>query len=444
MGSSTLIKGVIQGRRRKNSASNLRNMHTRQKWVVLLLAAVLSAAAAQTDLARVTAPNTSASPSYGAGGNVSKLPINSLLYDGAATKVYVRFMPWFGEKNHTLAGYRSDDPQQIRAQVDDMMSRGVAGAFIAWYGQRDAFKDKVSTLFMQEAEKRGGGFQFALSYSGTLDNCSKNSSCDATEAIVSEINYASQRYMQSPAYVRVNGRPIFFIFDLTKYPIDWGRVRREVQGQPLILFRNSGGFGHAGSDGGYGWLAPEGSKAEDQASLQYLDLFYKAAQQNQNMVVIGSAYKGFDDSRASWGKGRHIPEQCGLTWLSSFAKANQFYSKRNQLPMMLIVTWNDYEEGTEIETGIDNCVSVSAATQGSTLSWNLSGDERTVDHYRVWASSDGKHLVPVQDIAAGGRRAVDVSNLLPNAGNWTVYIEAVGRASLLNHLSNAVQVTIAR
>jgi hypothetical protein len=406
--------------------------------------ALCGAGHGQLSLTSVTAPNTSAASSYGTNANISKLPISSLLYPGANTKIYVRLMPWFADKGHTLAGYHSDDPQQIRAQVDDMMSRGISGAFIAWYGQNDSFKDKVTTRFMQEAEKRGGGFQFALSYSGTLDACAKDSGCDVTEAIVSEINYANQRYMGSPAYVRVNGRPVFFIFDLTKYSLDWSRVRQEAQGQPLLLFRNSGGFSHPQSDGAYAWLAPEGSKPGDAASLAYLDRFYQAAQQNRGMVVIGSAYKGFDDSRASWGKNRHIPEQCGLTWLSTFAKIDQTFSSRNQLPMLLIVTWNDYEEGTEIETGIDNCVSVSAQAQGSRISWQVSGDERTIDHYRILATSDGKTLTPISDLAAGQSHSSDVGNSLPGAGSWTIYIEAVGRPSLYNHLSNPVQVNISR
>src|SRR5438105_871291 len=240
--------------------------------------AAVAECSAQVNLSSLTRPNTSASASFG-NGNVSKLPLSSLLYPGATTKIYVRFMPWFGEKNHTLAGYHSDDPQQIRAQVDDMMSRGIAGAFIAWYGQNDVFKDKVTTRFMQEAERRRGAFQFALSYSGTLDTCAKSPGCDVTENIVSEINYAAQRYMGSPAYVRVNGRPVFFIFDLTKYSIDWGRVRREAQGRPLILFRNSGGFAHQESDGGYAWLPSDGAKEGDPASIEYLDRLYKAAQE---------------------------------------------------------------------------------------------------------------------------------------------------------------------
>jgi hypothetical protein len=408
--------------------------------VAVLSQATNAQIGAQLGLSAITGSNSSASPNYGPAGNVSKVPLSALLYPSATTKIYVRFMPWFGEKNHTLAGYHSDEPQQIQAQISDMKSRGIAGAFIAWYGQHDEFKDKVTSRFMQQSER--DGFLFALSYSGTLDACSKAPGCDVTEAIVTEMNYASRRYMGSPAYVKVNGRPLFFIFDLTKYSIDWNRVRNEVQGQPLILFRNSGGFNHTQSDGAYAWLAPEGSKADDAPSLEYLERFYRAAEQDRNKVVIGSAYKGFDDSQASWGKGRHIPEQCGLTWLSTFAEVNRHYSAKNQLPMLLVVTWNDYEEGTEIETGIDNCVSVSAQAEGTRISWKVSGDPRTIYAFRILGTSDGKSFTALQDVAAAGNHSLDLTDAMPHKGRWTVYVEAIGQPSLLNHLSNPVQITV--
>src|SRR5438270_3334514 len=140
--------------------------------VYFLMCVLVGTCSGQISISAVSSQNSSASPAYLKGApytNVSKLPIASLLYPGATTKIFVRFMPWFGEKNHTLAGYESDNPQQIRAQIDDMMSRGISGAFIAWYGQHDEHKDKESTRFMQQAEGPGGAFQFALSYSGKLD-----------------------------------------------------------------------------------------------------------------------------------------------------------------------------------------------------------------------------------------------------------------------------------
>ena len=65
------------------------------------------------------------------------------------------------------------------------------------------------------------------------------------------------------------------------------------------------------------------------------------------------------------------------------------------------MTWNDYEEGTEIESGIDNCLSMSASVSGDSLSWKVTGHENTVDHYTPYVSTDGQNLMPLNDLAVG-------------------------------------------
>jgi hypothetical protein len=46
--------------------------------------------------------------------------------------------------------------------------------------------------------------------------------------------------------------------------------------------------------------------------------------------------------------------------MSEYAEDNyvtNYYSQANNpLPWMMVATSDDYEEGTEIETGIDNCI----------------------------------------------------------------------------------------
>src|SRR5262249_24237729 len=52
------------------------------------------------------AVNTSASRQYRGGhgnvgaSNVSKVSIRSLLYPGSQTRIYARYMPWFGDPHH--------------------------------------------------------------------------------------------------------------------------------------------------------------------------------------------------------------------------------------------------------------------------------------------------------------------------------------------------------
>ena len=120
-----------------------------------------------TTLTAETANNTSAANNFwtqtngnlGA-GNVSKVNVHSLLYSGATTKVYAHLLLWFGQSNHMSVGYSSTDPAQVTRQINDMISRGMDGVIIDWYGP-NSFVDQATKLVMAEAEKHPG-FTFAI------------------------------------------------------------------------------------------------------------------------------------------------------------------------------------------------------------------------------------------------------------------------------------------
>ena len=153
--------------------------------------------------------------------------------------------------------------------------------------------------------------------------------------------------------------------------------------------------------------------------------------------MIGSAYKGFNDKQAAWTTNRIVDQQCGHTWLNTLDEIGKYYGQNPQLAGVQLVTWNDYEEGSEIESGIQNCVSVSAKARGNTLQWTLQGDESTVDHYSVWSSSDGANFKLLGDVPTG-----TFSYDLASAGvahGTSVAVQAVGKPSLTNHLSGLVQ-----
>lgn len=144
-----------------------------------------------------------------------------------------------------------------------------------------------------------------------------------------------------------------------------------------------------------------------------------------------------------------MQQQCGQTWLqTAIAEThNSDYSVVRQLPFTGAVTWNDYDEGGEIETGIANCLSLSASVSGSILSWNLnfsasSGSENTVDHYIVFDSSDGQNLTPKATLLPG-THSVDLNTLTLASGSHILYVKAVGKPSLQNQMSNSVSYTVA-
>jgi hypothetical protein len=409
-------------------------------WIVLCVVACSAQTANHTNLTCESNNNTSASLRYRGSrgnappGNVSRLPIRSLLYSGSQTRIYARYMPWFGDSHHRDVGYRSDDGQQVARQVADMSSRGIAGAIIDWYGPKSGSKNESTVLLMQEAERQQ--FEFAVSEdAGSLAECQKRG-CDVTEQLVADLSYAAEHFEASPAYLRFDGRPAVFFFGLEKYSIDWRRVRRSLPLKPLLFFRNSGAFSNPDSDGGYAWIAPETAGPDDPMASKYLDRFYSKAQ-GSNKIAMGSAYKGFDDAEAGWGKGRVIDQQCGQTWLATFAEAGHFYSASHQLPALMIPTWNDYEEGTEIETGIDNCLGIQASVNDQSLTWTVSGPKNTIDHYAV-LTQQGSQWVLASEVPAEAR-SILLSRLSPGPETGALCVEAVGKASILNHFSGPIQ-----
>jgi hypothetical protein len=107
-----------------------------------------------------------------------------------------------------------------------------------------------------------------------------------------------------------------------------------------------------------------------------------------------------------------------------------------------LVTWNDYEEGTELETGIDNCLTVSASVSGTQLQWKVSGDTSTLDHFTVFISTDGNNLASLGDLPVGSS-AYDLSQFALSAGKYSLYVKAVGKPSIRNQMSAAATLTIA-
>ena len=409
----------------------------------LVLLSYASVAEAQiqatTTLAAQTGNNTSAANTFSSqsngnlgAGNVSKVDIHSLLYPGATTKIYAHLVPWFGGSNHMNVGYSSTDPAQVHRQVMDMISRGIDGVIIDWYGPGSA-EDTATKLIMAEAEKQVG-FTFAVMVDKGAIPRSGCGSCSAQQALIDELNYIANNYYSSAAYARWQGRPMVTNFDLdVHYTLDWNAVRGAVTGNPAFIFQHAGGFTHPQTSGSYSWVI----LASDYG-MSYLSGFYDAGLTYPAEDAYGATYKGFNDRLASWGSGRVMSQQCGQTWLQTFSKINHLYNSSKQLDALQLVTWNDYEEGTEIETGIDNCFSISASRSGGKLQWSIKGNENTIDHYTVFVSTDGQNLMELTQVAPGNH-SVNLASYSLAGGNYTVYVQAVGKPVFRNHMSAAVK-----
>lgn len=392
-------------------------------------------------LATLTANNTSAASSFenqangnlGA-NNVSKVNVHSLLYSGATTKIFAHLLLWFGGTDHMNVGYNSADPAQIQRQIADMVSRGIDGVVIDWYGPNNAI-DQATKLVMREAEKHAG-FTFAIMIDGGAlpYACS---GCSSQDALTQLLQYVESTYFGSPAYFKIGGQPVVTNFNVDP-SVNWQQANGALRTPPRFLFQNQEGFSHSMSDGSYSWVMPQ----MPDYGLDYLSSFYDTGLGFTNIETVGATYKGFNDALAAWGSGRAMDQQCGQTWLKTFQQVNSLYNAGRQLPYLQLVTWNDYEEGTELESGIDSCFSLEASVSGNTLEWSTNGNESTVDHYQVYSSQDGQNLTPLTQTQPGAH-SVDLCSLSLAAGNYSLYVQAVGKPMLANRMPAAVSYTTA-
>ncbi len=123
--------------------------------------------------------------------------------------------------------------------------------------------------------------------------------------------------------------------------------------------------------------------------------------------------------------------------------AKYFGGSNPQIPYAQVITWNDYEEGTATEDGIDNCYTVNSSIAGSTLNWSLIASDSmyasttTVHHFTVYyADASGNLYVAAANLPVS-TNSLDLSSFVP-PGTWTMYVEMVGQPLIINRMSNGV------
>jgi len=438
--------------------------------LTLIILLVLKSACAQapitTTLHALTSNNTSASDTFpgtfngnAVPGNISPLPITTLLPTGDKTRYISHLVPFFSLgcgagakmcKGHFIVGYEQDDAAQINKQLADMRRRGFSVILQDWYGPDNKHNDEIAMLIKNESERiqrSGATFNFVMQPDHGITNQCDTSACN-TSKLIEALKYQYNTYETSPTYLRWKGRPVvpFFWNDATT-PVDWKAVSEQVPGNPLFVFQNSGGFSHAAAGGSFSWV---GHGKQPLPDIPYLDNFYQEGAKAKGELTIGSAYAGFDDRLASWGKDRIVAQRCGLTWLDTMRESLMYLRDTGSpLPFLQIVTWNDYEEGAALEVGISNCISeIPAHFEGGRLLWKVNfgkdkdgftGSEDTIAFFRVFVQIEGENLQELKTVSAKDKHELDIVPFHLKSGQ-KVYVQAVGRSMIQNHLSEAVSV----
>ena len=273
-------------------------------------------------------------------------------------RILADYQPWFGDPDHINIGYSTQDPAVLRKQVQKAREMGIYGFAVDWYGDRRPFEDRSYALLQQVAAE--GGFHVCLMYDETQED-NGHATDDALEAFDKAYRaYIGPKAPGREAYVTYNDRPVIFIFP-KRGNTDWDRVRAAVnqwEHPPILLYKDDPPPKYDKDfDGYYAWVHP--SKAWDPKGAdwgkEYLQKFYDKMNDRTGKLVVGTVWPGFNDTRASWSLNRHMDRRCGVTFEDTLKMFHANDDPDHPMPFMLIATWNDYEEGTQIETGVSDC-----------------------------------------------------------------------------------------
>lgn len=287
----------------------------------------------------------------------------------ANPKVLAVYEPWFGHPRHISVGYSSHDPAEIRRQIDAAKNLGISGFVIDWYGDREPFLDQSYALLQSIAAEKN--FKVAMMYDES--NAETGRATDDALAAFDKFNrtYLASTAPGREAYLMYRDRPVVFIFPKGGHT-DWKQVRESTESwnpSPLLLYADRRTPYADHFDGFYAWVNP-GKRGWDPGGRNwggdYLQGFYQRMQARYpDKIAVGAAWAGFDDRRASWSLGRYMSQRCGKTFSDTLALAQEHSTPNRPMPFLLIVTWNDYEEGTAIERGLAKCKSGPGQDSGN-------------------------------------------------------------------------------
>lgn len=409
-------------------------------------------------------------------GNVSNLSIKQLMYPGWNGRMICEYQPWFGLSSHKSVGYNENSSATVAAQDSFMLAEGCDINLVDYYGSLDpnqGFNFATTNAVFTDLNGRSG---YPLKFGIMEDKGALKSTCPTSgltesatvtclqNALMTEMDYIYSHYTNSAAYWTDAGQPVVAYFGgHADWPIltaaDWDSVWSAVKthtnaySTPFKYVFQFGSFTTNAYDGGrYGWVQPSVYGSSQQfwwgsstsASPTYLDSLYSAGRSHPSQLTIGALYKGFDDTNASWSGNRVIAQQCGQILLKTANEISKYFGSANpQIPYAQVITWNDYEEGTSVEGGIDNCYSVNSSIVGSVLNWALVASDSTyaststVHHFNVYYADASSNLYVAASNLAVTANSLDLSTVVP-PGTWTVYVEMIGQPLIINRMSNGV------
>lgn len=377
-------------------------------------------------------------------GHVSHTDVHSLIPSRPDLRWFAHATPWFGASSHINIGLTNNTTAYVAAMIADMENRGFNGVVIDWYGSTDGTDGVAQKIKSCLASQPGNKFTYIIMVDKGIQGGT------GTNNLQAQIQYCQSQYFSDTNYEREpypNGFPILMFFG----------VRAAVGESAMAAMKSYTGGRMIWVEEGASYL----SESWEDECFEWTDAFDSGVNNNDpfNLLTVTNDYPTIKNSgkkafgamcgrfngtltkSVSWSLGKYLPCSNGLCEVERASAINAAIFPN--MTRMQWPTWSDWEEGTQVESGIENDFALTAQVNSNLLSWTINaGDERTIDHYEIYASPDGTNAADLGPVATG----IYQTNLIQTAltsGNYQLYVDAVAKPCIRDHMSAGVSYVLA-
>lgn len=260
-------------------------------------------------------------------------------------------LPDIWSRYHPMIGlYDSTDPDVLECHLLQMKLAGIDGVIVDWYGisnTADYPKMHKASRAMFDAAGRLG-MKFAACFEDRSLELMVERGDLATDQVQEQltrtVKWMQEEWFSKPQYLRLGDRPLVLDFGplYVKDPSVWKTALDSATDRPVFY-----GLHHlwkdAGGDGGFSWVhwdPWDGYPEEATIKRRLRGTFMGLPGSPKDLIV--SAFPGFNDVYVE--RHRELEHRDGQTLKEALAVCME-----GPWPVIQLVTWNDYGEGTMIE-----------------------------------------------------------------------------------------------
>lgn len=268
--------------------------------------------------------------------------------------------------------YDSHDPALVERQAKEAHASGITGFIASWWGQ-GSFEDRGIPVLLSAAGKHG------LVVSAYYEIIRGNDAPTRMASAIADFDYILKQYAGNSAWLRADGRPVVFVYGRALHalaPADWRqvitRVRQDNPGGVALIADSFDPAFVSVFDGAstYNITGQTQHKSPEQARAWAHQAYPRmVAAAGAGKIATVTVIPGYDDRELPRPSPRPVTERWGgevyrALWQEAIAAAPDY---------VLITSWNEWHEGSELEPSVEYGSSILNETAAFALEFLSTG-----------------------------------------------------------------------